>query len=109
MYEFQIYRGVRCHENVELFNIWGGIGLSFQHWHEEFWSELLKVSEIWTLMDFFRPNCVIFALKNYRRVLLDSAEFYRIVVVKKFQVKHGQSDSIIYIPQNIFFLKALSN
>ena len=41
--------------------------------------------------------------------MLDSTELYRVVAFKRFQVKHGQSDSIIYIPQNIFFLRALSN
>ena len=36
MNELKIYRGVLCHENEEWYQIWRGIDLSAQNWHEEF-------------------------------------------------------------------------
>ena len=52
-YEIKIQRGVICHDNEEWREIWRGIDLSFQSWHEEFdefWPEHLKISKIFILM-----------------------------------------------------------
>ena len=36
IYELKINRGVLCHDNEEWCQIWRGIDLSAQNWHEEF-------------------------------------------------------------------------
>ena len=44
VYELKIYRGAMCHDNEEWCEIWRGIDLSVQHWHEEFkkfWSRVM--------------------------------------------------------------------
>ena len=54
--EVKMHRGVICHGNKELREIWRETDLSFQSWHEEFdefWPVHLKVSKIFILMGSF--------------------------------------------------------
>ena len=51
--------------------------MSFQSWHEKFdenWSEYLKVSKIFILMDSFWAKYILFELKKYRGVIFHEAE-----------------------------------
>ena len=67
MYELKIYRGVLCHDNEEWYQIWTGIDLSVQNWHEEFdkfWPEHSKISKICTLTGCFWPKYIMFELKK---------------------------------------------
>ena len=69
----KIYRDDVCHENEKWFEIWWGIDLSVQNWHEEFdefWPEHLKISKIYTLMDCFWAKYIIFKLRKYRGLCL---------------------------------------
>ena len=71
-YKLKIHRGVICHDNEELREIWRGTDLSFQSWHEEFdefWPEHLKVSKNFILMGSFWAKYILFELKKYRGVI----------------------------------------
>ena len=77
IYEFKIYRGVMCHYSEELCNIWRGMDLSLQNWHEkfdEFWPKHSKVSKTCTLMGSLRRNYIMLELKKYRAVMFDGTE-----------------------------------
>ena len=77
LYELKIYRGVLCHDNEELYQIWTGIDLSVQNWHDafhKFWSEYSKISKICTLTGCFWPKHIMFELKKYSRVMFDGTE-----------------------------------
>ena len=66
----KIYKGVMYHENEEWFEIWRGIDLSVQNWHEEFdelWLEHSKISKICTLMDCHWPKYIMLELKKVQR------------------------------------------
>ena len=66
LYELKIYRGVLCHDNEEWYQIWTGIDLSVQNWHDafdKFWSEHSKISKICTLTGCFWPKYIMFELK----------------------------------------------
>ena len=79
MYEIKIYRGVICHDKEEWCKNWRGIDLSIQNWHEEFdqfWHEHLKISNIFTLTDWFWPKYIMFELKKYRGVMFDGTEVW---------------------------------
>ena len=79
MYEIKIYRGVMCHDKEERCKNWRGTDLSIQNWHEEFdqfWHEHLKISNIFTLMDWFWPKYIMFELKKYRGVMFDGTEVW---------------------------------
>ena len=82
MYELKIYRGVLCHDNEEWCKIWRGIDLSVQNWHEEFdefCPEHSKISNIYTLMDWFWPKYIMFQLKRYRGVMFDcTQDWYKV-------------------------------
>ena len=56
MYELQIYRVVLFHETEEGREIWRGIDLLVQNWHEEFDEFRPKHWKICTLMGFFRAK-----------------------------------------------------
>ena len=76
-YELKMHREVICHDNKELHKIWRGSDLSFQSWHkefDEFWSEHLKVSQIFILMGSFWAKYILFELKNYRGVIFYETE-----------------------------------
>ena len=67
MYELKIYRGVLRHNNEEWYQIWTGIDLSVQNWHEEFdkfWPEHSKISKMCTLTGCFWPKYILFELKK---------------------------------------------
>ena len=67
MYELKIYRGVLCHDNEEWYQIWTGIDLSVQNWHEafdKFWPEHSKISKICTLTGCFWPKYIMFEIKK---------------------------------------------
>ena len=56
---------------------WKGIDLSFPNWHgkfDEFWPDHSKVSKFCTLMAYFWPKSIIFALKKCGRVMFDGIE-----------------------------------
>ena len=77
MYELKIYRGVLCHDNEEWYQIWTGIDLSAQNWHEKFdkfWPEHSKISKICTVTGCFWPKYIMFQLKKVWRVLCDGTE-----------------------------------
>ena len=70
---FKFTRGVLCHGNEEWYQIWTGIDLSVQNWHEafdKFCPEHSKISKICTLTDCFWPKYIMFALKKYKGVML---------------------------------------
>ena len=72
MNELKIYRGVMSHDNESWCQIWRGIDLSVQNWHEgfdEFWPEHSKMSKICTVMGCFWANYIIFELKEYKGVM----------------------------------------
>ena len=56
--------------------------MSFQNWHkefDEFWLQNSKVSKIYTFMDWFWPNYVMFELKKYRVVMFNcTQDWYKI-------------------------------
>ena len=57
--------------------IWRGIGLSSQNWHEEFdkfWPEHSIASKICKLMGSFWPKYIMFKLKRYWEVMFDRTE-----------------------------------
>ena len=66
MYELEIYRGVKCHDNKEWCKIWSEIDLSVQNWQEfdEFWPEHSVISKTYTLMDYLRSKYIMFELKQ---------------------------------------------
>ena len=69
-YELKICMGVFCHDNEEWWNIWRGTDLSVQNQHEEFekfWSEHLKISKIFFLIDCFWTKHIKFELKKVQR------------------------------------------
>ena len=77
IYEFKTYRGVMCHYNEELYNIWRGMDLSLQNCHEkfdEFWPKHSKISKTCTLMGSLRRNYIMLELKKYRAVMFDGTE-----------------------------------
>ena len=79
MYELKIYKGFVCHENVEWSEIWRGIDLLFQNWHEEFnefWPEHSKISKTCSLVGYFWPKYIMFEVKKYRGVLFDGTEYW---------------------------------
>ena len=60
--------------NEEWCQIWRGIDLSVQNWHEEFdefWPEHSKISKICILMGYFWAKYIMFELKEYRGVNFD--------------------------------------
>ena len=67
MYELKIYRVVLCHDNEEWSEIWRGIDLSVQNWHEEFdefWPEHSKISKLCTLMGFIWAKHTVLEVKK---------------------------------------------
>ena len=77
LFELKKYRGVIFHESEEGYKIWRGIDSSFQNSHkkfDKFLPEYLKVSKIFTLMDSFWANYVLFELKKYRGVIFHDIE-----------------------------------
>ena len=70
-----------CRDIEEWCKIWRGNDL-FQKWHkefDEFWTERLKVSKIFTLMHSFRAKYILFELKKYRGVIFkDTKVRYKI-------------------------------
>ena len=78
MYELKIFRGVMCHDNEEWCQIWRGIDLSVQNWHEKFDKSLPEHSEIskkCTLMGCFLSKYVMFELNKYRGFMFDGTEY----------------------------------
>ena len=72
----KIYRGVMCNNTEELWKIWRGIELLFQNWHKQFDKfslEHWKVSKIYTLMECFWLNYIMFELKRYRGLIFHDA------------------------------------
>ena len=71
-----------CHGNEEWCKIWKGIDLSVQNWHEEFnkfWPKHSKISNIYTLIDWFWPKYLMFQLKKYRGVMFDcTQDWYKV-------------------------------
>ena len=66
-----------CHDNEEWCKIWREIDLSFQNWHEEFdefWTEHLKLSRIFTLIGSFWTKYITFELENYSGVIFHDNE-----------------------------------
>ena len=66
------YRGVIFYETEEGYKIWRGIDLLLENLHKEFtkfWSEHSEVSKIFTLMDSFWAEYILFELKKYRGVI----------------------------------------
>ena len=79
MYELKIHRGFICHVNRKRWKIGRGIDLSFQTWHEdfdEFWPELLKISNICTLIGFLWPKYIMFELKKYKEAMFDCTKYW---------------------------------
>ena len=77
MYELKIYRGVLCHNNEESYQIWRGIDLPVQNWHEEFdkfWTEHSKISKNCTLTGYFWPKDIMLELKKYKGVMFNGTE-----------------------------------
>ena len=59
MSELKICRGVLRHDNEEWYQVWTGIDLSAQNWHEafeKFWPKHSKISKICTLMGCLWPK-----------------------------------------------------
>ena len=74
LFELDKCKRVIFHDTEE---IWRGIGLSSQNWHEEFdkfWPEHSIVSKICKLMGSFWPKYIMFELKRYREVMFDRTE-----------------------------------
>ena len=71
-----------CNDTEEWWIIWREIDLSFQNWlkeFDEFWLEYLKVSNIYTLMDYFWPKYIMFDLKKYTGVIFhDTREWCKV-------------------------------
>ena len=67
MYELKIYRGVLCRDNEEWYQIWRGIYMSGQDWHNEFdkfWPDHSKIQKIYPLIGWFWPKYIMFELKK---------------------------------------------
>ena len=98
MYGLRIYKAVTCHDNEEWYKISKEIDLSAQNWHEEynnFWSDLSKISKIFTLMDSFWPKYIMFEFRKYRRVIFDVIQDWCKVWLKTylcFQKWHEEFD-----------------
>ena len=89
-----------CHDNEEWCEIWRGIDLSIQNWHEEFdefWPEHLKASKIFILMGSYWANYILFELKMNRGVIChENEEEYKICrgIDSSFQNWHKEFDKI---------------
>ena len=73
----EIYREFMCNDTEEWWNIWRGIDLSFQNWHEEFdefWHDHSKVSKTCTLIGSFARIYIMFELKKYRGIIFHDTE-----------------------------------
>ena len=76
---YMSYRGVISNDTEEWWKIWREIDLSFQNWHKEFDEFWLQNSKMYTFMDWFWPNYVMFELKKYRVVMFNyTQDWYRI-------------------------------
>ena len=61
-----------------MIQIWRGIDLWFQNWHEEFdkfWPELSKVMKGFPLLGSFWAKHILSELRKYRRVIFHNTEF----------------------------------
>ena len=79
IFELKIYKGIMCHENEEWCKNWLGIDYSVQNWHEqfdEFWFKYSKISKNCSLMGCLWSKYIMFDLKKYKGVLLDSIEYW---------------------------------
>ena len=105
MRQLKIYRGVLYHDNEEWYQIWRGIDLSVQNWHEEFdkcWSKHWKISKICTLIGYFWPKYTIFELKRVWRSygwwhwrLMQNLNENRLVLSKNFRFRLKNRDVIL--------------
>ena len=74
---YMSHRGVISNETEEWWKIWRETDLSSQIWHkefDEFCFQNLKVSKIYTFMDCFWPNDIMFQLKEYRGVMFNCTQ-----------------------------------
>ena len=64
-------------ENEEWCNIWKGIDLPVQNWHEEFnkvWPEDSRISKICALIGYFWTKYIMIELRKYRGVIFDDTQ-----------------------------------
>ena len=74
------YRRVISNDTEEWWEIWTGIDLSSQNWHEEFdefWLKNLKVSKICPLIGCFWAKYIMFELKRYRGAIFYDTRVWR--------------------------------
>ena len=92
-----------CHDNEEWCEIWRGIDLSFQNWHEEFnefWPEHLKVSKMFILICSFWANYILFELKKYRGIIFhESEEGYKIWRGINMSFKNWHKEFVKFWPE----------
>ena len=98
MYELKIYRRVFCHNNEEWYQIWRGVVLSVQHWHEKldkFWPKHSKISKICTLISCLWPKYIMFELKKSIEELCLMALKIEVCFLKIFVYRLKSSNFIL--------------